>query len=155
MEDFSSAGARWAAECGQLEAWVHSYLLGPGGNRAFSEGLKRRTRYWRDPELLPVQMLSRTCGPESDMPFQEPLESWQRRVSAIASSFRELEPFPPVIAQYQAGRLLVNDGSHRLAAFQTLGLVQCWVIVWYADDTEFEHHSRRGFVWNATVEGTC
>jgi hypothetical protein len=152
MEDFSSAGARRAAECGLLEGWVHSYLLGPGGNRPFSDGLKRRTRYWRDPELLPIHMLRRTCGPEPEMTYQEPLESWLRRVDAIASSFRELDPFPPLIAQYESGRLLVNDGSHRLAAFQTLGLVQCWVIVWYADDSEYEHHKHRGFVWSTNVD---
>jgi hypothetical protein len=139
MEDFSSAGARRAAEAGQLEAWVHSYLLGPGGNAPFSEGLKRRTRFWRDPELLPLKVLRRTCGPESDMPFREPLESWQSRVNAIASSFQDLERFPPLIAQYDSGCLLVNDGSHRLAAFETLGLLQCWVIIWYADETAFEH----------------
>jgi hypothetical protein len=153
MEDFSSVGARHAAECGQLEAWVHSYLLGPGGNRAFSEGLMQRTRYWRDPELLPLQMLRRTCGPESTMPFRESLESWQTRVSAIASSFQELELFPPLIARYEPGRLPINDGSHRFAAFESLGLLHCWVIVWYADEASFELHKNRGFVWNATVHG--
>src|SRR5688572_20148108 len=132
MEDFSSVGARSAAEFGQLEAWVHSYLLGPGANRAFSEGLKLRPRYWRDPELLPLQMLRRTCGPEPAMPFREPLDTWQARVSAIASSFRDLALFPPLIARYEPGRLPINDGSHRYAAFETLGLVHCWVIVWYA-----------------------
>lgn len=145
MEDFSAVGARRAAERGELEAWVHSYLLGPGANRAFSDGLKLRTRFWRDPELLALQALRRTCGPESDMPFHEPLEPWQSRVNAIASSFRELDDFPPLIAQYESGRLLVNDGSHRLAAFENLGLEHCWVIVWYADEIELEHHRQRDF----------
>jgi hypothetical protein len=146
-EDFTSAGARRAAERGQLEPWVHSYLLGPGGNQPFSDGLKRRIRYWRAPELLPLGLLQRTCGPECDMPFREPVESWQKRVGEIASSFRELELFPPLIAQYVSGRLLVSDGSHRLAAFERLGLTDCWVIVWYADEVELDHHQRRAFVW--------
>jgi hypothetical protein len=147
MDDFSLAGALTAAENGQLEAWVHSYLLGPGGNQPFSEGLLRRPRYWRAPELLPLRLLQRTCGPEPDLPFRVSLEAWQSRVGAIASGFCERNLYPPLIVQYSSGDLLISDGNHRFAAFEQLGLEACWVIVWYPDETELEHHSRDGFDW--------
>jgi hypothetical protein len=74
------------------------------------------------------------------MPFREPADGWQRRVNEIAASFRALEDFPPLIASYTSGTLLVNDGSHRLTAFEWLGLSHCWVIVWYADENELAHY---------------
>ena len=139
-EDFSVTAARRAAQRGDLEPWVHTYLMGPAGNRAFSEGLKLQPRHWRDPELLPLSSLRRTCGPEPEMPFREAMDSWQARVDEIAASFRALEHFPPLIARYTSGELLVSDGSHRLAAFEALGLTHCWVIVWYADENELAHY---------------
>ena len=38
---------------------------------------------------------------------------------------------------------MVNDGNHRLAAFEMLGLSHCWVIVWHSDD---EHEKRRNLM---------
>lgn len=143
--DFGLKSAQLAASANELHRWVITYLRGPGNNSAFADGLERRIRHWRGPELIPLGQLERTCGPEPHMPFREPLESWRIRIARITSDFAGLDALPPVIAQYQSGRLLVNDGNHRLAAFEALGLASCWVIVWYADEGELEHHERLGF----------
>ena len=142
-ESFDLASARAAASAGgagRLEAWVHRYLAGPGGNPAFSEGLRLEPRRWRGPERVRLGWLERTCGPEPGIRFPVPESSWRGAIAQLAGSFRDLEDFPPLIAQYVAGRLLVNDGNHRLGAFSLLGLEVCWVILWYPNEAEFRHH---------------
>ena len=146
-DEFDLASAQEAAHADRLEDWVQAYLVGPGRNQAFADGLRHRLRWWTGPWLLPLHRLERTCGPEQGMRFPVPLDSWRQRVSAIAASFERLERFPPLIAEYHAGRLLLNDGSHRYAAFATLGLAQCWVLVWYPDESQWDHHERQGFAW--------
>ena len=76
------------------------------------------------------------------MPFQVPSDEWERRTSAMATSFTRLEAFPPVIVEYRAGELLVADGNHRVGAFEKLGLQECWVILWFPDDVEKQHYDR-------------
>jgi hypothetical protein len=147
LADFDLDSARRAAAANELQSWVVTYLRGPGNNDAFADGLELRKRYWRGPELIALERLERTCGPEPHMPFRQDADSWETRVAQITAGFNHIEAFPPLIVRYQTGRMLVNDGSHRLAAFETLGLLRCWVIIWYADEGELEHHR------NAAVEG--
>jgi hypothetical protein len=142
---FDLQSARSAAEAGDLEAWVHRYLNGPGRNPAFSDGLAREERYWRGPLSLELRKLERTCGPEPEMPFREPVDRWLARVDALVACHDGVETQPPLIVQYESGRLRIRDGNHRYAALGTLGFDRCWAIVWYADRAAFSHHEDRGF----------
>jgi hypothetical protein len=131
--------AREAAGANSLETWVHDYLQGPGRNQAFSDGLRLRQRYWRGPLLLPTKLLNRKCGPEPGMPFHVSAESWSERIAHLAATFVALEAFPPLLAEYRSGELLVSDGNHRLGAFTAMGIEACWVIIWYPDESERAH----------------
>ena len=137
--------ARTAADRGTLEAWVHRYLNGPGKNAAFSEGLALEQRFWRGPLRIGLQKLERTCGPEPEMPYREPMDRWVARVAALAAEFRGVEAYAPLLVQYEAGRLRIRDGNHRYAALQSLHVGACWIILWYANVEEFRHHEARGF----------
>ena len=136
--DLSSATA--AASRNGIEDWVHDYLNGPGRNAAFSDGLRLRRRFWQGPILVPISLLRRKCGPEPEMPFVVPVASWERVISHIIATFDTIEDFPPLIAEYRSGALIVSDGSHRLGAFSAMGLTACWVIVWYPDESEKAHY---------------
>src|SRR5512145_1342881 len=100
---FDLASANDAATCDELEGWVHDYLLGPGHNPAFSDGLRLRSRFWQGPILVPLVLLQRKCGPEPGMPFPVPATSWKQRISEIAAHFNTLEAFPPLIVEYRSG----------------------------------------------------
>jgi hypothetical protein len=73
------------------------------------------------------------------MPFPVSITSWTERISEIVSSFVTLDAFPPLIVEYRRGAFLVSDGNHRLGAFASLGISECWVLLWYADRSEKAH----------------
>jgi hypothetical protein len=139
---FTTASALEASRAGQLEAWVHAFLLGEGGNRAFSDGLRRAPRRFHGPLALPLRELVRCAGPEPEMEFRVPAEVFELRVGRIAAAIRSGQDLPPLIVNYRAGRpLAVSDGNHRLEALRRLGRAECAVIVWTTgaeDAVEFE-----------------
>jgi hypothetical protein len=139
------ASALTAAENGALEAWVHSYLNGPGKNSAFSEGLALEQRFWRGPLRIGLEKLERTCGPEPEMPYREPQDGWAARILALEAEFRSVEQYAPLLVQYDAGRLRIRDGNHRYAALESLHVGECWIILWYANEEEFRRHQASGF----------
>lgn len=145
VEAYDVASAKAAALQGRTEEWVHAYLNGPGRNTAFSQGLRLRQRFWRGPIEVPIAALERTCGPEPDLPFPVTPESWTTRQAALQADFESVEMFSPLIVQYESGRLLIRDGNHRHGAYEALGLERCWIVLWYADETERTHHELRGF----------
>lgn len=148
MQDFGLTGAQRAAMSGRLEAWVHEYLCGPARNPEFSRGLRLEPRRWLGPVEVPLSMLHRNCGPEPEMPFREPCETWERAVGRLAATPAPLEAFPPLLVRYEQGNFVVTDGNHRHAAFGLRGLATCWAIIWYPNEAEYSHHETRGFrVW--------
>jgi hypothetical protein len=140
---FNVTSAKHAADDDHTEEWVHAYLNGSGQNAALSEGLRLQRRFWSGPHEVPIATLVRTCGPSPDLPFPVSLESWTGRIANLQAGFRSLEDFPPLIVQYESGRLLIRDGNHRHGAFEALGLGRCWAIVWYDDQGEWAQHGQR------------
>ncbi|QHW33720.1 ParB N-terminal domain-containing protein [Paenibacillus rhizovicinus] len=117
-----------------LEEWVHLFLKTIGGNVPFSEGLKRERRNWAGPLLLPLHELERCCGPEPEMEFYTPAESWDAHVGELITSLREGWSSPPLIVQViEEGRLSIRDGNHRHKALRRLGEPAAWVILWNTD----------------------
>ena len=145
MVAFDLAAARSAAQAGQLEVWVHGYLCGPGRNEAFSKGLHLQPRRWHGPVEAPLASLRRSCGPEPEMPFREPLELWEQAVGHFASRPEPAEAFPPLLVRYEQGEMVISDGNHRYAAFSRRGFAACWIIIWYPDEAEYTHHEAQGF----------
>jgi hypothetical protein len=142
---FDVVAAMRASSAGVLEEWVHDYLCGPGRNPKFSRGLRLESRCWRGPLSVPLGSLRRSCGPEADMPFREPPDTWERAVTHLAALSAPLEAFPPLLVRYGQGDLIVSDGNHRHEAFARRGFATCWIVIWYPNQTEFEHHEARHF----------
>ena len=151
VHDFTVRGALWCAEQGRLAAWVRAYLDAAGvfhgdlgENSDYHERLaawfEREERFWAGPLELPLRRLIRRFGPEEAMPWNEPRETWERRVTAIQNAFSNPSEMPPLIAHAveaepgeEGGRftLLLNDGAHRHEALKRLGQTAFWVIVWF------------------------
>ena len=147
LELDTPAAQHWAA-AGEIEAWVHKYLLsGLGGktNPAFSEGLKREQRWWNGPLEMQLADLSPAVGTDPDMEYVVAEDYWQRRTGALAETFTLLEALPPLIVEYRAGELSVRDGNTRLGAMKLLGWQTCWVVIWYNSEGDYLAHSARLF----------
>jgi hypothetical protein len=145
--DFTVDGALAAAGAGRLEAWVHAYLTtGYWANRAMSEGLRRRPRWWAGPVELPLAQLVRCCGPEPNMEFVVDAAGWEEKVSTMARTIKSTRLLPPLIAQYRAGVLSLRDGSHRHEALRRAGFRTAWTVVWF---DSAEEHDR----WRARPDG--
>ncbi|MGH3177760.1 MAG: hypothetical protein ACRDPF_28275 [Streptosporangiaceae bacterium] len=61
---------------------------------------------------VPADLLRRIVGPEPGLPYLRDERDWVPRLDGIADSIREGWDAPPVIAEYMAGELVINDGNH-------------------------------------------
>jgi hypothetical protein len=132
LDEAIAAGAR-----GELAAWVDAFLRGPGNNVELADGLLRAPRWWRGPIELPLARLIRVVGPEPEMEYFEPAESWSRRVAAMVDSLAHDWSPPPLIAWYRGGPLTVQDGGHRLAALAQSGRDRAWTIIWFDSERDW------------------
>ncbi len=133
LADAIAAGAR-----GDIAAWVDAFLRAKGNNVELADGLRRAPRWWRGPVRVPLGELVRVVGPEPEMQYYEPQDSWQRRIAEMVESLeRGWEP-PPVIAEYRGGALPVADGGHRLAALARAGRDTAWTIIWFNRESDWQ-----------------
>lgn len=144
-ERFTLHSARAAGVEGDLEAWVHRYLNGPGANPGFSDVLWLQRRWWRGPLEVPLSTLKRTCGPGPEMPWREPAEAWDRRTDELVAMMTYVEDWPPLIVEYVNGQLLIRDGNDRFAALERVGHSTCSIILWYPDEASYLKHGDNGF----------
>ena len=62
---FDVPHALQAAQDGELEDWIHTYLTtGYWANEGLAYGLKLQQRWWRGPLELALPEVTRCCGPE-------------------------------------------------------------------------------------------
>ena len=137
--------AQQCAKDGNIEAWVHKFLLsGKGGetNPAFSEGLKREKRWWNGPLKLNLSELSPAVGTESGMEYVVEQAHWHVWTSRLAESFTDVLALPPLIVEYRDGELSIRDGNTRHGAMRLLEWPKCWVIIWYNSEADFRQHSK-------------
>lgn len=127
---FTVEEAKAFAKEGVLEEWVHLLLMTAGNNCPFSEGLKRERRNWAGPVLVPLQELERCCGPEPEMEYRVPEDSWDVHIGELMALLREGWRYPPLIVQAAEGRLSIRDGNHRHEALRRLGEPAAWAILW-------------------------
>ncbi len=125
-----------AARRGQIEAWVHEFLLGVGRNAPFSEGLKLQPRFWLGPLEMPLDALEICCGPDPDLEYVVDADGFERHVTGMADSLAEGWKPAPLIASYDAGKLSIRDGNHRYAALRRSGVERYWVVVWFNSPQE-------------------
>ena len=135
---FNLASAQAAARDDQLAAWVDNYLrTSVRPNVPFADGLQRERRWWADPRLLPLDHLTRTCGPEPEMPFRVPADDWERYVTMLAAGLTTLEALPPLIVLYQEGTRRISDGNNRHEAMRRRGWTACWALLWYTSENDY------------------
>src|SRR5215475_10042626 len=51
---------------------------------------------------------------------------------------------PPLLAEFQTGRLLLQDGNHRYEALVRAGEAEAWVLVWFDDERTRDRRARTG-----------
>ena len=140
------SSAKAYAETGQLESWIHQYLVSDGRNVPFSEGLKMHKRYYLGPYLFPTQTFHRCAGPEPEMKYLIDENWWQYRVAELEKSIQADADMPPLIANYVHGRFELNDGNHRHKAYENLGIENVWVIIWITEEKDLEDFCKYNFV---------
>jgi len=142
--DLDTLSAQKWANDGNVEDWVHKYLLSGRGGKTdpeFSEGLQREKRWWNGPVELSLADLSPAVGTERGMEYVVDKDKWNTMTSRLANTFSNPASLPPLIAEYRVGELSIRDGNTRYGAMKLLGWTTCWVIIWYNSESDYCQHS--------------
>ena len=139
MFELTVQGARDAATAGKIDDWVHTFLTSGawGTNLPMAVGLRKQRRWWIGPILVPLESLTRICGPEPEMAYRTTREAWEARVSAIATAAADPEALPPLILEYRESSLALCDGNHRHEALRRRGESSAWALVWCNTEAAF------------------
>lgn len=141
---FDLAGARRAAERGETARWVGDFLASRGSDNAvLAAALAQERHWWAGPLELPVDDLVRLAGPEDDAlcPVEE--DEWEADVEAMTTSVEAGWEPPPLLAEFQDGRILLQDGNHRHEALRRDGAESAWVLVYFSDAAERDRFLHR------------
>lgn len=134
---FDLDSARRAAAAGETARWVGDFLASRGSdNEILAAALAQRRHWWLGPIELPVADLVRLAGPEDDalVPIDE--QDWEADVRSMERSVEEGWEPPPLLAEFQAGRILLQDGNHRYEALTREGAATAWVLLYFDDPDE-------------------
>ncbi len=138
---FSLASAVAAAKDDELALWVGEFLSSRGSdNAALAAGLAQRKHWWLGPLQVPVDDLVRLAGPEDEALVPIDSEEWEGDIESMEESIESGWEPPPLLAEYQDGRLLLQDGNHRYEALVRSGEQDAWVLVWFDDESEWERY---------------
>jgi hypothetical protein len=138
---FSLASAFEAAARDDLARWVGDFLASPGSDNAvLAAALAQREHWWIGPIPVSVGDLVRLAGPEQEalVPIDE--KEWEEDVEAMEDSVEEGWQPPPLLAEYRAGRLLLQDGNHRYEALLRSGEQHAWTLVYFDDPRERDRY---------------
>jgi hypothetical protein len=136
---FTLAGARRAAEDDELAQWVGAFLASSGSdNEVLAAALAQQRHWWLGPLEIPVDDLVRLAGPEDEAPCAIEPDEWEGDVDAMEDSLDEGWQPPPLLAEYQDGRLLLQDGNHRFEALVRAGESHAWTLVYFDDRRDLE-----------------
>lgn len=147
MDDsqFSVAAAREAADRDGLATWVATFLASPGSDNApLAEDLLERFPYWAGPLEVPFAELHRLAGPQGD-PVLCPVEDeeWGDNVDHIRENIEEGWVPPPLIVSLQGGRLVLEDGNHRVEGLRRARATQAWAVIAFESKEEREAFTLR------------
>lgn len=141
---FDLASAHRAAEHDETALWVGDFLASRGSdNEILAAALAQREHWWAGPVSLPVDELVRLAGPEDDALCLIDDEEWEDDISAMEESVERGWKPPPLLAEFQDGRLLLQDGNHRYEALVRAGAPSAWVLVYFDDPIERDAFSRQ------------
>jgi hypothetical protein len=129
--EFSLDGAREAEERGDLATWVSRFLASPGSDNApLGEELAQRGLWWLGPVRVPLHRLHRLAGPP-DAPVLCPVDDdyWRDDVDEMRERVEDGWEPPPVIATWSEGRLVLEDGNHRIESLRRAGVSRAWTLI--------------------------
>lgn len=131
---FSLESAHRAASEDRIAEWVGEFLASRGSDNAvLAAGLAQRRHWWWGPVRVPVDDLVRLAGPEDDALVPIETGEWEDDVESMEEAIEAGWEPPPLLAEWQHGRLLLQDGNHRYEALVRDGAADAWVFV-YSDD---------------------
>ena len=137
VHEFNLASARAAAAQDRTAIWVGDFLASRGSDNAvLAAALAQKRHWWVGPIEVPLDELERLAGPEADdvlVPIDE--REWEGDVERMTASIDEGWEPPPLLAEHQDGRLLLQDGNHRYEALKREGAPTAWVLVFFDDPT--------------------
>jgi ParB-like nuclease family protein len=137
MQRFSLASARAAAAADRTAIWVGDFLASRGSdNEVLAAALAQERHWWAGPVELRLDDLERLAGPEDDVLVPIEPREWEGDVGEMEESLEQGWEPPPLLAEYQDGRLLLQDGNHRFEALARAGAETAWVLVFFADEAD-------------------
>ena len=141
---FSVTSAFKAAAADELPLWVGEFLASRGsGNATLAAGLAQREHWWLGPLWMPLELLEPLAGPDDDVLIPIGEEEWESDVSAMEESIAEGWEPSPLLAQFDRGRFLLQDGNHRYEALNREGATHTWVLLWFDDPAEYRDFGDR------------
>ena len=139
---FSLESAFEAAERDDLALWVGDFLASRGSDNAvLAAALAQREHWWLGPRRVPIDDLVRLAGPEDDALVEIEADEWEHDVTAMEGSVEQGWEPPPLLVEYQDGKLLLQDGNHRYEALTRAGATHAWVIIWFDDPAERDRYA--------------
>jgi hypothetical protein len=141
---FDLASARDAAERNETALWVGDFLASRGSDNAtLAAALALREHWWLGPVRVPLSDLVRLAGPEDDALVPVSEDEWEGDVGSMEESIEEGWEPPPLLAEYQDGRLLLQDGNHRFEALTREGAGDTWVLIYFDDSAARDAYASR------------
>jgi hypothetical protein len=138
---FSLASAFAAADEDRVATWVGDFLASRGSDNAtLAAALAQERHFWLGPVRIAVEDLVRLAGPEDEALVPIGRDEWEGDVGAMEDSMEQGWEPPPLLAQHQDGRLVLQDGNHRYEALVRAGDSEAWVLVWFDDERELERY---------------
>src|SRR6187397_2152906 len=140
---FDLASARRAADSDETALWVGDFLASRGSDNAvLAAALAQREHWWLGPISLPLDALTRLAGPEHDVLVPVDDNEWEHDVAEMEESVEDGWEPPPLLAEFQNGQLLLQDGNHRYEALERAGARRAWVLVYFDDPGAWERFAR-------------
>jgi hypothetical protein len=143
---FGLAGASAAADKGdeEIALWVGEFLASDGSDNAvLAAALSQEPHWWFGPVQLPVVDLERLAGPEPEALCDVDPDEWHEDVGAMQDSIDDGWEPPPLLAEWQDGRLLLQDGNHRYEALVREGTSHAWTLVYFPSLDERDRYAAR------------
>jgi len=143
--EFTPETARAAARHDRLGDWVAEFLCSPGSDNAvLAHELTDRLGWWLGPVEVPIDDLHRLAGPPGAPVLQElDDDEWRDDVDDLSRRIEAGHEPPPVIASYRSGRLVLEDGNHRVEAVRRACAGQAWVVIGFESPEERDGYLAR------------
>ncbi len=144
-KEYTSETARDAAQHDRLGEWVAEFLSSPGSdNVELADELTGRMGWWLGPVRVPIDDLHRLAGPPGAPVLRElDDDEWRDDVDQLSRRIEAGQDPPPVIASFRDGRLVLEDGNHRVEAVRRAGAGECWAVIGFERPEERDRYLAR------------